>query len=68
MLRAVGSLFGIGSVSAYVLQHARLPTAVVQEGTVITNAAASQPVCPEAACQMQCLSRCKQLCLCCCPP
>ncbi len=47
MRRVAGSLFGIGSVSAYVLQHARLPTAVVQKGTVITNAAAPLPVCSE---------------------
>ena len=41
-----GSVFGIGSVSAYVLQHARLPTAVVRISTVYTDLVASQPVRP----------------------
>ena len=40
----MGSLLGIGSISGYVLEHARLPTAVVLQGTVVTNLAAPDPL------------------------
>ena len=62
--RAAGALCGIGSVSAYVLQHARLPTAVVRKGTVVTNFAMPQPVCSEPYRPIAVALAFKRCCLC----
>ena len=58
--RAVGSLLGIGSVSAYVLQHARLPTALVRKGSIINLAAPHFVRCRCADCSCLRPLDCKQ--------
>ena len=50
--RAMMSLLGMGSVSSYVLEHSRVPTVIVRNGTALDAVLKPQPV--RSAVRLQC--------------